>query len=143
MDRYSRPVYFYETDKMAIVHNANYLRIFEEARLHLMEQAGVSYPEVERGGVLIPQTEAHINYKNTLRYGDTFFVQVKLVFYNGIRMKLEYEIRRKGDEKLIATGYTGHCFVDENTHIPLNFRKKMPEESALMDQLLLESGKQD
>ena len=132
MERYSRPVYYYETDKMAIVHNANYLRIFEEARLFFMRQAGVPYTDIEEAGILIPQTEAHINYKHTLQYGDEFGVNVKLVFFNGVRMTLEYEIRRMDDELLIATGSTSHCFIDEQTRIPLNIKKKMPEASAVI-----------
>ena len=38
---YTRRVFYYETDKMAIVHNSNYLRIFEEARLDYMADAVV------------------------------------------------------------------------------------------------------
>ena len=54
MESYCHKVHYYETDKMAIVHNANYLRIFEEARLYYMEQIGVPYPEIEEAGILIP-----------------------------------------------------------------------------------------
>ena len=136
MERYCRKVYYYETDKMAIVHNANYLRIFEESRLDYMIQAGVPYSEIEAKGVLIPQTEAYVSYKHTLEFGDEFCVAVKLAAYNGVRMTLEYEIRRKSDELLIATGKTTHCFVDETTRIPLNLKKKLPEESALLTSLL-------
>ena len=136
MERYSRKVYYYETDKMAIVHNANYLRIFEESRIDFMAKAGVPYHEIEKAGVLIPQTEAYVNYKHTLEFGDEFSVEVKLAAYNGVRMKLTYEIRRKGDELLIATGETGHCFVDENTRVPLNLKKKLPEESRIIASLL-------
>ena len=38
---YSRRVYYYETDKMGIVHHSNYIRWFEEARVDLIEQAGL------------------------------------------------------------------------------------------------------
>ena len=33
-------VNFYDTDAMAVVHHANYIRWFEEARVDLIEQAG-------------------------------------------------------------------------------------------------------
>lgn len=78
MEKYYRQVFYYETDKMAIVHNANYLRIFEEARLFFMERIGVPYPQIEEAGILIPQVEAYVRYHQTLKYGDEFYVAVSL-----------------------------------------------------------------
>ena len=46
--RYSRRVNYYETDQMAIVHHTNYIRMFEEARLDMMEQGGIPYDAIER-----------------------------------------------------------------------------------------------
>lgn len=139
MERYERPVYYYETDKMAIVHNANYLRIFEEARLDFMIKAGIPYPQIEEAGILIPQVEAHVRYHQTLKYGDIFCVQVLLTQFNGVRMTYQYEIRRKEDEVLIAEGQTSHCFVDEGNRLPLNLKKRMPEAAALMTAQVLQN----
>ncbi len=127
MEKYYRQVFYYETDKMAIVHNANYLRIFEEARLYFMEQIGVPYPAIEEAGILIPQVEAYVRYHQTLKYGDEFYVAVTLSEFNGARMKYQYEIHRASDDELIATGYTGHCFIDEVKRLPLSLKKHMPE----------------
>ncbi|MBQ9031569.1 MAG: acyl-CoA thioesterase [Parasporobacterium sp.] len=132
MEPYTRKVYYYETDKMAIVHNANYLRIFEEARLHFMEQLQVPYTQVEAEGILIPVVDAYVRYHHTLKYGDVFRVSMQLPEYNGIKMSFRYEIRREGDEELIATGYSSHCFVDEITRIPLNMKKRMPAAHEIM-----------
>ena len=127
MERYTRQVFYYETDKMAIVHNANYLRIFEETRLFFMEQWGIPYPAIEAAGILIPQVDAYVRYHHTLKYGDVLCAEGKLTDYNGARMKLEYEIRRQSDEELIATGFTSHCFLDETKRIPLSLKRKFPE----------------
>ena len=134
MERYSRQVFYYETDKMAIVHNANYLRIFEEARLFFMEQLGVPYTSIEDAGVLIPVVDAYVRYHQTLKYGDVFYVDVKLSEFNGARMKFQYEIRRKSDEELITTGHTSHCFIDEVKRLPLSIKKKFPEACEMMMQ---------
>ena len=127
MKRYSRQVFYYETDKMAIVHNANYLRIFEEARLSFIEQVGIPYKMIEDAGILIPVVDAYVRYHQPLKYGDGFYVDVKLNVFNGIRMVFEYEIHRKGDDELITTGHTSHCFIDENTRRPLSLKRRMPE----------------
>ena len=132
MERYCRQIFYYETDKMAIVHNANYLRIFEEARLYYMEQIGVPYPEIEEAGILIPQVEAYVRYHQTLKYGDELCVNVKLTDFNGARMSYAYEIHRGSDDLLIAEGHTSHCFVDETSRIPLNLKKRLPEAYEIM-----------
>lgn len=41
MIKYSRSVNYYETDQMGIVHHSNYIRYFEEARLHWMDEIGL------------------------------------------------------------------------------------------------------
>ena len=45
---YQRPVYYYETDRMDCVHHSNYIRWFEEARIHLMEELRKISRVVER-----------------------------------------------------------------------------------------------
>lgn len=127
MDRYCRQVFYYETDKMAIVHNSNYLRIFEEARLFFMEKIGTPYTDIEDAGILIPQVDAYVRYHQTLQYGDVLCVDVKLTDFNGARMKYEYQIHRGADDVLIAEGFTSHCFIDEETRMPQNLKKRMPK----------------
>ena len=43
MEPYIHKVQYYETDQMAFVHHSNYIRWFEEARIHYMEQIGAPY----------------------------------------------------------------------------------------------------
>lgn len=42
MFTYKRRVKFYETDGMRVVHHANYLHYFEEARVEYCAQAGLT-----------------------------------------------------------------------------------------------------
>ena len=37
---YERDAYYYETDKMSVVHHSNYIRWFEEARVNFMKKVG-------------------------------------------------------------------------------------------------------
>lgn len=127
MVRYRRQVFYYETDKMAIVHNANYLRIFEEARLFFMEQAGLPYTVIEDAGILIPVVDAYVRYHQTLKYGDEFYVEVKLTEFNGARMTFQYEIHRTSDDERITSGHTSHCFIDEEKRLPLSIKRKLPQ----------------
>ena len=50
---YDRSINYYETDQMGIVHHSNYIRYFEEARLDMMEQVGLSYDSHARDASLL------------------------------------------------------------------------------------------
>lgn len=127
MTPYIHKVNYYETDKMGIVHNSNYLRIFEETRLDQMEKSGIPYPELEAAGIIIPQTEAFVKYITTAKYGDTLSCSVDLVRFDGIKMEYSYKIMLDGTGTMIASGRTVHCFLDNETRFPVSIRKKLPE----------------
>lgn len=44
---YEHKTQYYETDQMGIIHHANYLHWFEEARIDIMEQMGMGYDMME------------------------------------------------------------------------------------------------
>jgi acyl-CoA thioester hydrolase len=124
---YVRRVFYYETDKMAIVHNSNYLRIFEEARLDYMAKAGLFYKELESRGVLIPVVSASVRYLEPLHYEDEFRVETRMTSFNGIRFSYAYRVVRTSDGALCAEGESGHCFMDEKTRVPLSLRRREKE----------------
>ena len=68
---YCRKINYYETDQMQVVHHSNYARYLEEARLDLMEQAGLPYDRLEELGIIIPVLELHDYYTYALHFGDT------------------------------------------------------------------------
>lgn len=123
---YSRKINYYETDQMGIVHHSNYIRFMEEARIALLEKIGVPYDKIEEAGVLIPVLTASCEYRQACRFGQTFRILVKPLFFNGIKMKLRYEIYIEGRDELHASGETGHCFLDKNMR-PVRLKKEFPE----------------
>ncbi|MBE6016779.1 MAG: acyl-CoA thioesterase [Lachnospiraceae bacterium] len=127
MEPYTRTIYYYETDRMSIVHNSNYLRLFEEARLDHLKKCGVDYLEIEGAGILIPQVEAYVKYIKPLQYGCSVRIRVKLTGFNGIIMKYEYSLFNGNDIDPSATGTTSHCFLDEKKRLPLSIKKRMPD----------------
>ena len=46
---YEHKTQYYETDQMGIIHHANYLHWFEEARVDMMDQMGMGYAQRSRG----------------------------------------------------------------------------------------------
>ncbi len=130
MENYRRQVMYYETDRMGIVHNSNYLRYFEEARLDHMRQCGVPYPQLEKQGVIIPQLKAEIRYVSPLSYGDSFSVTVTVTDYTGTRIGYAYKISNESNGRVAAEGRTSHCFLDEEKRMPIDLGRRLPELSA-------------
>jgi acyl-CoA thioester hydrolase len=116
-------VRYAETDQMGIVHHANYLVWFEQARTRLCFEAGIHYSEIEKRGYLLLVTGAQLSYRGPSRYGDTVDVAcwVDRVFSRGVTFA--YRVSRGND--LLATGSTEHIWVDAATRRPARFPEEL------------------
>ena len=123
---YCRQVNYYETDQMGIVHHSNYIRYFEEARMDMMDQIGMSYAGIEQAGLLIPVMFVDCRYLQPLLYGDQFVVSTCMTRFDGIKMEISYEIRKENGAVLCTTGHSGHCFLDKEMR-PVRMKRYYPE----------------
>lgn len=122
-------VRYAETDMMGIVHHSRYFPWFEAARTELIKLTGTSYSEMERGGIMLPLSEAKAKYISGLRYEDIAVVTVKIEKLTVARCVFSYEVYREsadGTRELCATGETIHGITDTNLR-PLNLKKRAPE----------------
>jgi acyl-CoA thioester hydrolase len=104
-------VIYGDTDQMGVVYYANYFRYFELARSEYFRALGGSYREMERDGFGLPVVEANCQYKSPARYDDVLKVNTRVSQIRGASLTFEYEIRREGEEKVMATGKTVHACV--------------------------------
>ncbi|MCF0228893.1 MAG: acyl-CoA thioesterase [Parasporobacterium sp.] len=132
-------VQYYETDRMAIVHHSNYIRWMEEARLDFMRNNGADCVDIEYRGVQIPVVSIDCRYKNSARFGDVAETEVRLTFFNGIRMCFSYRSFLQGTDIVLTEGTSEHCFIDENTHRPVNLRRRLPDVCDAIKKILTET----
>ena len=109
---YKRKPFYYETDKMGIVHHSNYIRWFEEARIYFMEQMGYPYDRLETEGIIIPVVSVSCNYKRMVHFGDELDIVVRISKYNSAVLECEYEVKDSLTQELCTTGKSSHCFLD-------------------------------
>ena len=100
-------VEYHHTDQMGIVHHSNYVKFFEVARTEWLRQAGLTYAEMERRGVMMPIVDVQIKYRQPAYYDE--LIKVKAI--------VEYEIRGE-DGRDIASGLTTLGFIDKTTRRP-------------------------
>jgi acyl-CoA thioester hydrolase len=126
---YQHKIQYYETDQMGCVHHSNYIRWFEECRSDYMAFIGMGYDQMEAAGLVSPVLTIEAEYKNMSRYGETVLIQVRIKEYNGIRIRLRYEIRNKEDNTLRCTGESSHCFLNREGR-PVSLKKSHPDWDA-------------
>lgn len=132
---YERPVYYYETDRMDCVHHSNYIRWFEEARIHLMRVCGFPYEELEAGGIVSPVLSVQADYKTMTRFGETVEIETAVETYTGTRIAFTYTVRDKLTGTLRCTGRTAHCFLSREGR-PVSLKKANPAYDELVRKVL-------
>lgn len=135
---YERNVYYYETDRMGIVHHSNYIKWFEEARIYFLEQIGYPFKRIEDEGLMIPVLSVGCTYRKPMIYGDTFIVKLVPKSFNGIKFFMEYEIYKKGSDDIYVTGESSHCFVD-NDMKPILIKKSNNELYNVLNNCFIET----
>lgn len=136
---YERKVYYYETDKMGIMHHSNYIRIFEESRVDFLRQAGMPFSEIEARGILMPVLSVECSYKHPLRFEDSFSVTLKITKFNGVSLYVSYTVTNTDTGELCAEGKSSHCFTDENL-MPIRTKKAHPDIFKIFDDYMKESS---
>src|SRR5262249_26283949 len=103
-------VRYAETDRMGLLHHANYLVYFEQARTELLRSFGLSYRDLEDGGYLLVITKAEVRYRSPAFYDDLLAIRTTVAKTTAVRIDHAYEVRRDGT--LIAEGTTTLACVD-------------------------------
>ena len=103
-------VRYAETDRMGLLHHANYLVYFEQARTELLRAQGRSYRDLEDQGYLLVLTRAEVRYKRPARYDDLLTVRTTVDRVTAVRIDHRYEVLRDGE--LLAEGSSTLACVD-------------------------------
>lgn len=111
-------VLYQDTDQMGVVHHANYVGWFEIARTEMIRNAGISYNEVEKLGLILPVLDINISYRQPAYYDDLLTIFTKITDFSPVRLEFAYEVRRANEEledegDLLATCSTLHMWLDK------------------------------
>lgn len=125
--RIPQRIRFSDVDPMGILWHGRYAKLFEQANEELGRLCNMSYPEFKRDRLLAPIVQLHVDYFSPVKLGELVTIVGKMVWTEGARMDIEYEIRHE-DGSLAATGYTVQMFVDESGS-PLMASPQMQEQA--------------
>lgn len=97
-------VRYAETDRMGLLHHANYLVYFEQARTELLRARQESYKELEDQGFFLVVAKAEVKFKSPAHYDDVLTIRTTVTRTSPVRLEHKYEVFR--DTTLIAEGLT-------------------------------------
>ena len=106
-----------ETDQMGYVYYGYYAMYYEVARVESLRQLGLTYKELEDGGVMMPVLENKSKYLSPALYDDELRIVTTLKEKPSVKITFYYEIFN-GSGKLIHEGETLLAFVNKNTGKP-------------------------
>ena len=107
-----------DTDQMGVVYYGNYMALFERARNELMRACGYTYKQCEAEGFMLPVVHAEADYKSPAKYDDLLEITAWVQLQKGVRIEIACEVRRKGEELVLVSGYTRHVFVSTKDFRP-------------------------
>jgi len=105
-------VRYAETDRMGLLHHANYLVYFEQGRTELLRSRGLTYKELEDQGFLLVLTKLEVRYRSPARYDDLLTLKTSVVRTTAVRIDHRYELFRDGT--LLAEGSSTLACVDRD-----------------------------
>jgi acyl-CoA thioester hydrolase len=115
---YRHRVRYRECDPMGVVYHAHVLDWFEAARTEALREAGLPYRQLEAAGVIMPVVEVAVRYHASVHYDD--LVEIEATFPSvGVRVPVDYAVRRAGEDAVLISGRVTLCFVDPERGRPI------------------------
>ena len=123
-------VRYAETDRMGVVYHANYLAWCEVGRTEYIRTLGVSYGELEAGGLLLAVSDASLRYHAPARYDDVVRVDTSIGELRSRSVTFEYLISNAASGTRLVSARTTLVSMapgGRTVSLPADFRRKLEE----------------
>lgn len=107
-----------ETDQMGVVYHGSYPAYLEIGRIDWLAKMGFSYAQMERDGYILPVLSLQIDFKKSLYFGDSLFLETTLIKTPQVKIGFEYVLLNQKGEQL-GTARTTLAFMDKKTQKPV------------------------
>ena len=114
----------YECDMQGIVNNAVYQNYLEHARHTFIKTKGLDFAEITEQGINLVLMRAELDYKRSLRSGDTFAIttraekvsKLKFAFYQTIIRQSDQQIVLEAKMTIASTNQAGRPVIFDQAH---------------------------
>jgi acyl-CoA thioester hydrolase len=124
-----------DVDAARIIFYGAYIHFFEYAETELFREVGLHYGVFfDELNIWLPRVHLECDFHHVARLDDVLEVSVYVGRFGTKSMRLNFEVRRKGSEELIATAHFVLAAVNQNTFetvpIPSEIREKLAPYTA-------------
>ena len=124
-----------DVDAARIIFYGAYIHFFEFAETELFREVGLHYGVMfDELKIWLPRVHLECDFRRAARLDDLLEVSVYVGRIGNKSMRLNFEVRRKGSDELIATAHFVLAAVNQNTFetvpIPLELREKLAPYTA-------------
>ncbi len=105
-------IYYEDTDCGGVVYYANYLKYFERARTHFLEEHGLSVTALIQQGTEFRVTKAELAYRSAAVHGETLVVDTTVSADRRISITFSHTIRERTSQRLVVEGSATLVSVD-------------------------------
>jgi acyl-CoA thioester hydrolase len=97
-------IYYEDTDCGGMVYYANYLKYFERARTHYLEERGLSVAGILKEGTVFVVVHAEVDYRSPARYGDRLIIDTIISDMTAASFTFSHVIREGESRRVIVEG---------------------------------------
>jgi acyl-CoA thioester hydrolase len=97
-------IYYEDTDCGGMVYYANYLKYFERARTHYLEERGLSVAGLLKEGTVFVVVHAEVDYRSPARYGDRLIIDTVVSDMTAASFTFSHVIRERETQRVIVEG---------------------------------------
>jgi acyl-CoA thioester hydrolase len=94
----------YECDMQGVVNNAVYQNYLEHTRHEFLLSEGIDFAELTRQHIDLVVTRAELDFKQSLRTGDSFWVGLNVELVSKVRFAFTQDVYRANDDTLMLKG---------------------------------------
>jgi YbgC/YbaW family acyl-CoA thioester hydrolase len=124
-----------DVDAARIIFYGAYIHFFEFAETELFREVGLDYGTMfDELKIWLPRVHLECDFHRAARLDDVLEVSVWVGRFGTKSMKLNFEVRRKGSEDVVATAHFVLAAVNQETfetvQIPSELREKLAPYNA-------------
>ena len=124
-----------DVDAARIIFYGAYIHFFEFAETELFREVGLHYGTMfDELKIWLPRVHLECDFRRAARLDDLLEVSVYVGRFGTKSMKLNFEVRRKGEDELIATAHFVLAVVDQDTFetvpLPAELRERLAPYNA-------------
>jgi acyl-CoA thioester hydrolase len=106
-------VNYSETDQMGVVYHARYLVWLDIARTEHLRLSGMSYRDLEAGGLRLVVGEVGVRFRRPARFDDRVRLRCWVRAMASRKIDFGYAVEHGDDGRLLATAFTSLLALDD------------------------------